>query len=692
MAKLKVFDAARQLGLSSEGLIRVLKDLNFPPRGYTSYITDAEFEAAKLRLKNEKHQFKDLIRRTRVAPPPAQPRPQAEPSQVAQNVKHTLQKIEGREIRHRKPTREAPTAAPTPSKPAVKINPYMTVAELAHAFGTTASDVIKKTMGMGMLATVNQRLDLETIMLIADEFGVPVEQETEVETKVERGEKKPRPPIVVVMGHVDHGKTALLDYIRKTKVAETEVGRITQHTGAYVASYQGKPVVFLDTPGHEAFTAMRARGAQVTDIAVLVVASSEGIMPQTLEALDHARAAGVPIIIAITKSDLPDANPDRVKAQLAQHGVKVEGYGGDTLCIETSAISGQGVEALLDAISVLALELDLKAPYAGPARGVVIEARVDRGRGSIATVLIEEGTLRKGDPFVTAEFFGHVRDLLDDNFQTMSEATPSIPVQVLGFSGLPQAGDRFDVVEDERTARDMAQRRFLAKRDRILSAGRPKVSLEAIQEKIAEGKIKDLNIVIKADVSGSAEALRDSLEGQSIEDIRVRVIHSGVGPINQTDVLLAQASEAIIVGFHVKPLTDAKQMADKEGIEIRTYRIIYAAIEDIRAAMLGMLEPEEKEVELGSAEVRQIIRVPKRGMIAGSYCTNGKITRDAMVRVMRGGKEIYNGKVTSLKRFKDDVKEVETGYECGIGIEGADDLAEGDTLDFYKIEEVKRTS
>jgi translation initiation factor IF-2 len=692
MAKLKVFDAARQLGLSSEGLIRVLKELNFPPRGYTSYITDAEFEAAKLRLKNEKHQFKDLIRRTRATPPPAQPRPQAEPSQVAQNVKHTLQKIEGREIKHRKPVREAQSVAPTPSKPAVKINPYMTVAELAHAFGTTASDIIKKTMGMGMLATVNQRLDLETIMLIADEFGVPVEQETEVEIKVERGEKKPRPPIVVVMGHVDHGKTALLDYIRKTKVAETEVGRITQHTGAYVASYQGKPIVFLDTPGHEAFTAMRARGAQVTDIAVLVVASSEGMMPQTVEALDHARAAGVPIIVAITKSDLPDANADRVKAQLAQHGVKVEGYGGDTLCIETSAISGQGVEALLDAISVLALELDLKAPYAGPARGVVIEARVDRGRGSIATVLIEEGTLRKSDPFVAAEFFGRVRDLLDDNFQTMSEATPSLPVQVLGFSGLPQAGDRFDVVEDERTARDTAQRRFLAKRDRILSAGRPKVSLEAIQEKIAEGKIKDLNIVIKADVSGSAEALRDSLEGQSIEDIRVRVIHSGVGPINQTDVLLAQASEAIIVGFHVKPLTDAKQMADKEGIEIRTYRIIYAAIEDIRAAMLGMLEPEKKEVELGSADVRQIFRVPKLGTIAGSYCTRGKISRDAMVRVMRGGKEIYNGKITSLKRFKDDVKEVETGYECGIGIEGADELAEGDTLDFYKVEEVKRTS
>jgi len=691
MAKLKVFDAAKQLGLSSEGLIRVLKDLNFAPRGYTSYISESEFEAARLRLKKEKHQFKDRIRRTRSAPPPTQPRPPSEAQQVAQNVKHTLAKIEGREIKHRKPVRETQTAAQPAARPAVKISAYMTVAELAHALGVSASDVIKKCMGLGMLATLNQRLDLETILLLADEFGVPVEQETEVETKFDRGEKKPRPPIVVVMGHVDHGKTALLDYIRQTKVAETEVGRITQHTGAYVASYQGKPIVFLDTPGHEAFTAMRARGAQVTDIAVLVVAANEGIMPQTLEALDHARAAGVPIIVAITKSDLADANPERVKAQLAQHGVKVEGYGGDTFCIETSAVTGQGVEALLDAISVLALELDLKASYDGPARGVVIEARVDRGRGSIATVLIEEGTLRKGDPFVAAEFFGRVRDLLDENFRPMAEVTPSLPVQVLGFSGLPQAGDRFDVVEDERTARAMAQRRFLAKRDRILAASKPKVSLEAIQERIAEGQMKELKIVIKADVSGSAEALRDSLEGQSIEEVRVKVIHSGVGPINQSDVLLAKASEAIIVGFHVKPLADARQMAEKEGIEIRTYRIIYAALEDIRAAMLGMLEPEKKEVELGAAEIRQIFRVPRLGMIAGSYCTKGKIARDTMVRVMRGGKEIYNGKVTSLRRFKDDVKEVETGYECGIGIEGADDLSEGDTLEFYKVEEVKRT-
>ena len=693
MPRLKVFEAAKQLGLSSEGLIAILKELNLPPRGYTSYISDDEFEAARQRLRKEKHQFKESIRRRHAAPPP--PRPQApEPNtrQIARNVKQTMVKIQGREIKHRKPVRESQTAAEPQIAAATRISPYMTVAELAHAFNMTASEIIKKCIGMGLLATVNQRLDLDTIMLIADECGIRVEQETEVEDLVPRGEASARPPVVVVMGHVDHGKTALLDYIRKTKVAETEVGRITQHTGAYVAYYSGKPIVFLDTPGHEAFTAMRARGAQVTDIAVLVVAADEGIMPQTLEALDHARAAGVPIIVAITKSDLPTANQDRVKAQLAQHGVKVEGYGGSTLCIETSAITGQGVEELLDAVSVVALEQDLKACHDGAARGVVIEARMDRGRGNIATVLVEEGTLRRGDPFVAAEYHGRVRDLLNDAFKPVEEATPSIPVQVLGFSGLPQAGDRFEVVEDERTARDLAQRRFMAKRDRIISASKPKVSLEAIQERIVDGRMRDLNIVLKADVSGSAEALRDSLEGLSIEDVRVKVIHSGVGSINQSDVLLAQASEAIIVGFHVKPLTDARQLADKEGIEIRTYRIIYAAIDDIRAAMLGLLEPEMKEVPLGRAEVRQVFRVPKQGVIAGSYVLDGTVTRDAQVRVMRQGNEVFKGKVSSLRRFKDDVKGVEAGYECGIGVENLDDIQVGDVLEFFEIEEVKRTA
>ncbi len=692
MGKLKVFQAAKRLNLSSEALIAVLKELNFPPRGYTSYVTDEEFEAAKLRLRKEKKQFKDSIRRHRVPPQRYPQRSKPDEKQIARTIKQTLVKVHGREIKHKRPVRESRPAAELQSAPTVKVNPYMTVAELAHALDTSPAEVIKKCMKIGLLATVNQRLDIDTIMLIADECGIRVEPESETETEVQRGEPKARPAVIVVMGHVDHGKTALLDHIRKSKVAEQEVGRITQHTGAYVASYNDKPIIFLDTPGHEAFTAMRARGAQVTDIAILVVAADDGVMPQTEEAIDHARAAGIPMIVAVTKMDIPNANPDRVKTQLAQHNVSVEGYGGHTPCVETSAVTGQGIEELLDAISVISLEMDLQAAYDGPASGVVLEARLDRGRGSIATVLIQEGTLRRGDPFVVAEHHGRVRDLLDDIFNRIDEATPSIPVQVLGFSGLPQAGDRFNVAKDERTAREIAHRRFLIKRDRILSASRPKVTLETIQDRIAEGQTKELRVVLKADVSGSAEALRDSLEGLSLDEVRVRVVHTGVGPISRSDVLLAQASEGIIVGFHVRPLPDGRKLAEKEGVEIRTYRIIYAAIDDIRAAMLGLLEPEEKEVQLGRAETRRVFNIPRQGIIAGSYVTEGKVTRDALVRVFREEKELASGKIASLRRFKDDVKEVETGYECGIGLDNIEDLEVGDILEFYCIEQVARAA
>lgn len=692
MAKLKVFEAAKQLNLSSEGLIAVLKELNFPARGYTSYITDAEFEAARLRLRKEKKQFKESIRRRRTARPVSPQREEKTDAEISRNIRQTLVKVRGREIRHRRPTREArPTCAPV-SEERVKISSYMTVAELAHAFETAPSDIIKKCLAMGMLATVNQRLDLDTIMLIADECGIKVEQESEAETEqVEREQVDTRPPVVVVLGHVDHGKTALLDYIRKTKVVEQEAGRITQHTGAYVAYYDEKPIVFLDTPGHEAFTAMRARGAQVTDIAVLVVAADDGVMPQTREAIDHARAAGIPMIVAITKVDLANANPDRAKAQLAQSGVAVEGYGGDTLCVETSAMTGQGIEELLDGISVKALELDLTAGYDGPAHGVVVEARVDRGRGNIATVLVQEGTLRRGDPFVAAEYHGRVRDLLDEGFNRIDEVTPSMPAQVLGFSGLPQAGDRIEVTADERTARELAQRRYLSKRDRILASSRPKITLESLQDQIAAGQVRELKIVLKADVSGSSEALRDSLEGLSLEEVRVRVISASVGDISRSDVLLAQASEAIIVGFHVRTLTDAKALADHEGVEIRTYRIIYAAIDDIRAAMLGLLEPEEREVDLGRAEVRKMFKLPKATVI-GCYVTEGKLVRDARVRVLHEDREVANTRVTSLRRFKDDVKEVDAGYECGVGLEESDEVQEGDILQFYTVEQVARAA
>ncbi|MEO0009439.1 MAG: translation initiation factor IF-2 [candidate division WOR-3 bacterium] len=690
MGRLRVFEAAKQLNLSSEALLALLKELGFPPRGYTSYITEEEFDAARQRLRKEKRQFKETIKkRTQIegTEKAAVPPNVAPPTEEAKKPAFKVPAGKRKKPRTGEGERQA---APATRPSAVKVTPYMTVAELAHALNLPVAEIIKKCLQLGLRATLNHRLDLDTIILIADEFNIPVQQEEEIETEIKRGEAKPRPPVVVVMGHVDHGKTALLDYIRKTKVAEKEFGRITQHMGAYVAYYSDRPIVFLDTPGHEAFTAMRARGAQVTDIAVLVVAADEGVMPQTLEALDHARAAGVPIIVCITKSDLPTANPDRVKSQLANYNVRVEEYGGHTVCVETSVVTGQGIEELLDAISVLALELDLKAPYDGPARGVVVEARIDRGRGNIATVLIQEGTLRRGDPFVAGEHYGRVRDMLNENFVSVEQATPSIPVQVIGFSGLPEAGDRFEVVADERTAREIAHRRMLAKRDRILAASRPKVSLEAIQEQIAKGQVKELKIVLKTDVSGSAEALRDALEGLSLDEVRVRVIHSGVGPITQNDVLLAQASEAIIVGFHVRPLADARQLAEREGVEIRTYKIIYAAIDDIRAAMLGMLEPEKKEVTIGRAEVRQVFSIPKQGLIAGSFVIEGKVVRGASVRVIRDNREIFSSEVISLRRFKEDVREVAAGYECGIGIRDITDLQAGDQLEFYVMEEVKR--
>ncbi|MEO0073202.1 MAG: translation initiation factor IF-2 [candidate division WOR-3 bacterium] len=691
MGKLRLFEAASQLNLSSEALLAILKELKFPHRGYTSYISDEEFEAARQALRMEKHRFKESIRRRKsvTCAPPAQP--VLHEQEIARNVRQTLAKLQGREIRRRRGTRDEHCTCEATERPPVKITPYMTVAEVAHAFKTTPAEVIKKCMSMGLIATLNHRLDADTIALLADEFDICIEQDTESRTPIPRGSALPRPPVVVVMGHVDHGKTTLLDYIRKTKVAEQEAGRITQHIGAYVAYYDDKPIVFLDTPGHEAFTALRARGAHVTDIAVLVVAADEGMMPQTEEALDHARAARVPIIVAITKIDMPSANPERVKAQLAQKGIRVEGYGGDTLCVETSAVTGEGIEALLDAISVKALELNLKAPYDGPATGIVVEARVDKGRGSIATVLIQQGTLHRGDAFVAAEHYGRVRELLDDQFRPVEKATPSMPVQILGFSGLPDGGDTFEVQPDERTAREIARRRFLMKRDRILAASRPKITLEALQDEIAKGKTKELRIVLKTDVSGSAEALRESLEGLSLDEIKVRVIHSGVGPISRGDVLLAQASQGIVVGFNVRPLSDAKQLADKEGIEIRIYRIIYNAIDDIRAAMLGMLEPEKKEVFLGRAEVRQVFRLGKTGLVAGCYVQDGKVTRDAQVRVFRQNQEVFSGTVASLRRFKEDVKEVEAGYECGICISGIDAIQEGDTLELYCTEEIKRS-
>ncbi len=694
MARIRVCDAATNLNLSSAALVSILKSLGFPTRGYTSYIEPKELEAVKGKLKKEKSFYKKTLRARGSKWKKEEESSTEVEEKIRQSIKQTMVKLDKREIKHRRLKPKTSPATQEEPLQKVKVSPYMSVAELAHAFSIPTSDIIKKCMEIGLLATVNQRLDLDTITLLSDEFGVDIELETEellvtTEEILEAAEEEvSRPPVVVVMGHVDHGKTALLDYIRKTKVVESEYGGITQHTGAYVVNFKNHKIIFLDTPGHEAFTAMRARGASVTDIAILVVASDDGVMPQTIEALNHARAAGVPIIVNITKSDLPQANPDRVKAQLAQQNLRVEGYGGSTLCVESSARTGQGIEELLDAIFLTSLELNLKARVSCKAKGVVLEARVSKGRGNLATVLIQEGTLHRGDAFVCGTEYGRVRDLLSENFVKLSEATPSTPVLVIGFSGLPEPGDHFDVVTDDRVAREISQRRFMAKRDRILAT--PKLTLENLQKQIVEGRVKELRVVLKADVWGSAEALKEALEGLSLEEVRVSIIHSGVGAITISDVLLAQASEAVIVGFHVEPLSDAQQMAEREGVEIRTYKIIYSAIDDIRAAMLGLLEPEKREKVIGKATVRQVFVIPRIGTVAGCYVNEGKVEREAMARVFRQDNEIYVGKIISLKRFKEDVKDVDSGYECGIGIANLTDIQADDTLEIYKIEEIAR--
>ncbi|MEO0076754.1 MAG: translation initiation factor IF-2 [candidate division WOR-3 bacterium] len=691
-AGIKVFEAANRLNLSCEALVTILKQQGRPPRGYTSLITPEELELVKNYIRKEKIAYKESLKKKQ--PPSEAPTVTEKPPapDIKKAIKETLVKIEHRtpkpHYRHiEKPARTEPVVI----EKRIKVAPYVSVAELAHLFNISSAEIIKKCIMLGMPATLNQRLDPDTITLLADEFNVKVEIEEEITATEIKGETKERPPVVVVMGHVDHGKTSLLDYIRKTKVAEKEYGRITQHTGAYVVNYKNKKITFLDTPGHEAFTAMRARGAQLTDIAVLVVAADDGVMPTTIEALNHARAAGVAIIVAITKCDLANTNPEMVKSQLAQHGLRVEGYGGDTLCVCTSVRTGMGIEDLLEAILLVAEELKLTAVYDGPAKGVVIESRTEKGRGNVVTVLVQHGTLKKGDIFVCGSFYGRIRDLLTEDFVRIDCATPSIPVQVLGCSGLPEPGDRFEVVPEERIAREIATRHALIKRDiRLKHSELTKITLEQIQQKIIEGKIKELKIVLKADTYGSAEALKDALEGLSIEEVRIRVIHSGIGAVTSSDVLLAEASEAVVVGYHVNALSEAAKLAERVGVEIRLYRIIYSAIDDIRAAMLGLLEPEQKEITIGKAEVRQVFTIPKVGLVAGCYVTEGKITRNALVKIYRDNKEILKSKIISLKRFKDDVKEVEAGFECGVGIENATDLAPNDILEVYQIEEVAR--
>lgn len=553
-------------------------------------------------------------------------------------------------------------------------------------------------MTMGTMVTINQMIDFETATIIGGEFGVEVvpqgptlEERTLEDVHDTLEDLQPRPPVVTVMGHVDHGKTSLLDAIRETHVTAQEAGGITQHIGAYQVEIRSKKITFLDTPGHEAFTAMRARGAQITDIAIIVVAADDGVMPQTVEAINHVKAAKIPIIVAINKIDKPTANADRVKQELTEYGLVAEEWGGDTIMAPVSAVSRDGLDNLLEMILLVAEVQDLKANPSRPAVGTVVEAQLDKGRGPVATVLVQKGTLFPGDVVLVGSVFGRVRVLVNDKGKRIKRASPSVPVEVVGLDALPEAGDTLYVVEDERVARQLADTRQQKKRESELRKS-SRVTLEDLFTKIQEGAVKELNIVVKADVRGSIEAIQSSLERLGNEEVRVRVLHSGVGAVIESDIMLAAASNAIIIGFNVRPDPLAKRAAEHEGVDIRLYRVIYDAINDVKAAIEGLLSPIMREAIVGRAEVRATFKVPKAGTIAGCYVVEGKITRSSDVRLLRDNVVIHEGKLDSLKRFKDDAREVMQGYECGIGLERFQDIKEGDVIEAFTMEEVKRKS
>jgi translation initiation factor IF-2 len=624
-----------------------------------------------------------------------------------QRAFQTIRKIEPKRWHEQKPTKRFEKVRPiqkeekkpaiqlvVPRKKTLKLQEGTTVKEFAELISIKISDVIKKFMELGYMPTINQPVDTDSALLVAESFGIKLElsslEEDTIITEVPEDLSKllPRPPVITIMGHVDHGKTSLLDAIRKTKVIETEAGGITQHIGAYKVNLKGRDIVFLDTPGHEAFTSMRARGAKVTDIVVLVVAADDGVMPQTIEAINHAKAANVPIVVAINKIDKPEANLQKVRNELAGHGIISEEWGGQNIFVEVSAKKGIGIENLLEMILLQAEIMELKANPDKKAKGTIIEAKLDRGRGPVATVLVQSGTLKVSDTFLAGTQAGRVRALIDDTGKRLSKAGPSTPVEVIGFPEVPSAGDIFAIVEDEKRARQIALARQLKQRLADMAKAR-KLTLDELYAKIKEGEIKELNIIIKGDVQGSVEAIKEALEGIIHPLVKVRVIHSSAGGINESDVMLASASNAIIIGFNVRPELKAYQSAEKEGVDIRLYNVIYDAIEDVKKALEGLLEPTLKEKTIGRAEVRQLFPISRIGTIAGCYVIDGLISRASDgIRVVRDNIVIYDGKIGSLKRFKEDVREVQTGYECGILVENFNDIKVGDMLENYVVEKI----
>ncbi|MFW6382068.1 MAG: translation initiation factor IF-2 [Bacillota bacterium] len=674
MGKIRVYSLANELNMESKELVEILQELDVDVTSHMSTVEDDTADLVRGMYSETDETKEEKVKK----------------EEQVEETEEILEEIEEVEEEY--------------EDDRVSIIPPIKVKDFAEAVGMQANTLLKDLMGLGIMGNINYSLDEETLELLIDELNLPVkigspEEEEEftcdgskvkVDFEENPSDYKLRSPIVTVMGHVDHGKTTLLDMIRKTRVTESEAGGITQHIGAYQAVSGDQKITFIDTPGHEAFTAMRARGAQLTDIAILVVAADDGIMPQTIEAINHAKAAEIPLIVAINKIDKPNAQPDRVKQELTEHGLVPEEWGGKTICVEISALKGENIDELMEMVLLVAEMEDIKANPNRPAEGVIIEAELDKGRGAVATVLVKNGSLRVGDAILAGSACGRVKALVDEHGNRIEVAEPAMPVEVLGFNDVPKAGDFVQVLEDEKRVREISEDRKEEEHQARLQT-ESKVTLEDFYDQIQEGELQELNLIIKADVQGSIEALRESLLRLSTDEVGVNVIHTGVGAINETDVNLASASNAIIIGFNVRPGVKAQKFAEKENVDIRLYRVIYKALEDIRNAMSGLLDPEIKEVVKGHAEVRATFSVPDVGIIAGVYVTDGEVNRNYQARLLRDSVVIHEGEISSLKRFENDVREVKEGYECGVGIANYNDIKEGDIIEFYDYKEIERT-
>lgn len=684
MKKVRIYEYAKEVGKQSKDLITVLKDANIEVSNHMSMLTEEGLAKLDSVFKKQEETTEN------------------EQSSNNEGKKNKKKKIKKEKVKKSQKQQPAIIEAPseeTISEDTILVKDGMTVGELSEVLNVGSTELIKKLfMELKIMANINQSLTLEQIELIAMDYGKEIQEEVEINKEdldlyfeVEDADKdlKERAPIVTIMGHVDHGKTTLLDTIRNSRVTAGEAGGITQHIGAYQVRAKDKKITFLDTPGHAAFTTMRARGAKITDVTILVVAADDGVMPQTIEAINHAKAADVPIIVAVNKMDKPQANPDRVMNELVEYGLISEEWGGDTIFVPISALKGEGIDELLENILLVTEMQELKANPNRLALGTVIEAKLDKGRGAVATLLVQNGSLNVGDPLVVGNTFGRVRAMINDRSKNIQTAKPSTPVEITGLQDVPNAGDRFVVFGDEKTARQIGEKRQQQYIETTRQANSA-VSLDTLFEQMKQGEMKDLNIIIKADVQGSVEALAMSLAKIDVEGVNVRIIHTGVGAINESDITLAVASNAVVIGFNVRPDNNAKQMAQTEQVDIRLHSIIYKVIEEIEAAMTGLLDPEFIEKVIGLAEVRQVYKVSKIGTIAGAYVTEGKVSRDGKVRVIRDSVVIYEGEIDTLRRFKDDVKEVQSGYECGMTVENFNDIKEGDVFEVYIMEEVKK--